>query len=207
MSSQSHAGRPARLALAFLVSLGLLAGGAAPASAVVANNQTLISVNPVLTGTLKVTKVRLEPKGAAKIGSAGIYYPVTNAKDMSEPFIGTLKHQGAFQLRLGTLTFGARHFVIKTGNRKPVTGVLLAEPVVNGVGTGVKVPFSRIEVTSTKKESDGSVTAKYKLIIDPKIAQTINETLKVDLIKPGDAWATGESHYTRPAKPTKPAAK
>lgn len=197
MLSQSHS-RPVRTVLAFPVVAALtLSLGAAPAAAVPAPNETVITVNPVVTAALQVAKIKVTPKGAAKSGSAGIYYPVTNATKMNDLFIGTLKHQGGFELKIGTLRVGFRNFIIKTSGKKtPITGVVDATPVINGMSSPFTMPMSTVKVTSVRK-TQAAIIAKYTLAIDPKIAQLVNDTLKVKLFTPGDPWATVETRIKR----------
>lgn len=196
-----HLSRPhtriARTTIAFLAAFTVTASwGASPAAAVPAPNETVITVDPLVNTALQVAKVKVTPTGAAKGGSAGIYYPVSNSNSMSDAFVGTLKHQGGFQIKLGNLRVGFRNFIVKTKAGKPVSGVLDAQPVVNGVGLGFTIPFSTVTVTSVVTKS-GVTTAKYKLAIDPRVAKLINDTLKVKIVTPGEPWGTVETRIKR----------
>lgn len=198
MLSQSHS-RPARIVLSFLAAIAVACSlGAAPAAAVPAPNETIINVNPLITTGLNLAKVKLTAKGAAHIGSAGIYYPVTNSTKMNDKFVGTLKHQGGFELKVGTLRIGFSNFVIKTIAKTPVAGVVDATPVINGFAMPFTIPMSTVTVTSVQRTSN-AVIAKYKLAIDPSIAKLINDTLKIKVLTPGDPWATVETRIARPA--------
>lgn len=197
MLSPSHP-RPVRTVLAFLAALALTFSlSAAPAAAVPAPNETVINVDPLITTGLNIAKIKITPKGAAKGGSAGLYYPVVNATKMSDAFTGTLKHQGGFELKFGTLRFGFTNFIIKTAATKPVSGVVDATPVINGIQLPFTLPMSTVTVTSVQKSS-GMIIAKYKLAINPMIAQMINQTLGIKVLTPGDPWATAETRIKRP---------
>ena len=196
-----HLSRPhvsvLRSLLAFVAAVALVfAWGASPAAAVPAPNETVITLDPLVATGLNVAKVKVTPKGAAKGGSAGIYYPVSNSRGMSDAFVGTLKHQGGFEIKLGNLRVGFRNFEVKTKNRKPVSGVLDAYPVVNGVNMPFSVPFSTVTLKSVQKKS-GVVIAKYDLAIDPRVAKLINDTLKVKIVTPGDPWGSAETRIKR----------
>ncbi|MBJ7472553.1 MAG: hypothetical protein JHD16_14700 [Solirubrobacteraceae bacterium] len=197
MLSLSHS-RPMRAALAFVAAgAASVSLGAAPAAAVPAPNESVVTLDPVVKTALDVAKIKIVPKGAAKGGSAGIYYPVVNSRGMSDKFIGTLKHQGGFEFKLGTLRVGARNFVVQTKNRTPVSGVMSATPVLNSMAMPFELPFSDVRVTSVQKTST-MIIAKYKLSADPAIAQLINDTLKVKLLTPGAPWASVETRIKRP---------
>lgn len=196
-----HLSRPhtavARTTLAFFAALALtFTWGAAPAAAVPAPNETVISLDPLVATALNVAKVKVTPKGAAKGGSAGIYYPVVNSRGVTDAFVGTTKHQGGFEIKLGTLRVGFRNFEIKTKKGSPVTGVLDAYPVINGINMPFSVPFSTVKVKSVQKKS-GYLIAKYDLAIDPRVAKLINDTLKIKLVTPGDPWGSAETRITR----------
>ncbi len=198
MLSPSHS-RLVRTVLAFFAALALsFSLGAAPAAAVPAPNQTVINVDPLITVGLNIAKVKVTPKGAATGGSAGLYYPVVNATKMSNAFTGTLKHQGGFELKVGTMRFGFSNFVIKTTATKPVSGVIDATPVINGLQMPFTIPMSTVTVTSVQQAS-GMTIAKYKLAINPAVAQLINQTLGIKVLTPGDPWATAETRIKRPA--------
>lgn len=187
----------ARTTLAFLAAIALVfTWGASPAAAVPASNETVISLDPLVATALNVAKVKVTPKGAAKGGSAGIYYPVTNSRSMSDLFVGTVKHQGGFEIKLGTLRIGFRNFEIKTKKGSPVTGVLDAYPVINGMNMPFSIPFSTVKVKSVTKKSD-VVIAKYDLAIDPNVAKLINDTLKIKIVTPGDPWGFAETRIKR----------
>jgi len=176
---------------------------AAPAAAVPAPNESIINVDPVITTALNVAKVKVTPKGAAHGGSAGLYYPVVNATKMNDAFVGTLKMQGGFELKVGTLRFGFSNFVVKTTAKAPISGVIDATPVINGIAMPFTLPMSTVSVTSVQK-SAGMVIAKYKLAINPQIASLINDTLGVRVLSPGAPWSTVETRIKRPVAPVAP---
>lgn len=186
-----------RTLLAFAAALALVfSWGASPAAAVPATNETVITLDPLVSTALSVAKVKVTPKGAAKGGSAGIYYPVVNARKVSDAFVGLTKHQGGFEIKLGNLRVGFRNFEVKTKAGKPVTGVLDAYPVVNGVNMPFSIPFSTVKVKSTQVRN-GVLIAKYDLAIDPRVAKLINDTLKVKIVTPGDPWGSAETRVKR----------
>ncbi len=195
-----------RVVLSFLAAFAVVfSAGASPAAAVPAPNETVINVNPLLTTALNVAKIKVTPKGAAKGGTAGLYYPVVNATKMNDKFVGTLKHQGGFELKLGAMRFGFKDFVIKTTAKSPVSGVIDATPVFNGMPLPFTMPMSTVTVTSVQKTST-LVIAKYKLAINPEIAKLINATLGVKILTPGDPWATAETRIkVTPPATTPPA--
>ena len=201
--SPTHS-RLARPFLAFLAALALtLTISAAPAAAVPAPNETVINVDPLITTGLNLAKVKVTPKGAAKGGSAGLYYPVVNATKMNDAFVGTLKHQGGFELKVGSMRFGFSNFVVKTTATTPVSGVIDATPVINGMAMPFTIPMSTVTVTSVTKSS-GLIIAKYKLAFNPQIAQMVNDFLKIKVLTPGAAWSTVETRIKRPVVATTP---
>ncbi len=200
--SRTHSAA-ARIAVTFLAAVAVVFSlGASPAAAVPAPNETVINVNPLITTALGVAKVKVTPKGAAKGGTAGLYYPVVNATKMTDKFVGTLKHQGGFELKVGALRFGFSNFVIKTTAKTPVSGVIDATPVINGMAMPFTMPMSTVTVTSVQKTATATIV-KYRLAIDPNIAKLINSTLGVKILTPGDPWATAETRIkvTAPAAP------
>lgn len=203
--SQSHS-RLARTVLASVAAFALaLSVSAAPAAAVPAPNETVINVDPLITTGLNLAKVKVTPKGAAKGGSAGLYYSVVNAAKMSDAFVGTLKHQGGFELKVGTMRFGFSNFVVKTTATKPVSGVIDATPVINGMALPFTIPMSTVTVTSVT-QSSGMTIAKYKLAFNPQIAQLVNDFLKIKVLTPGAPWSTVETRIKRPVAVSAPVA-
>jgi hypothetical protein len=167
------------------------------AAAVPGPNQTVLTLDPVIVGALKVAKVKVVPVGAASVGSAGFYFPVINS-NVNDLFVGTTKHQGGFELRVDKLRFGFRNIQVKTKKGDPATGTVTAEPIVLGFGIGFQLPLGNISVESVKLRSPG-VIAKYPLRLDKNIAKILNGALGIKVLTPGAKWATIETRIARDA--------
>ncbi len=185
------------LLAALIAVCGSLALQPAAASATPAPNQTQLSLDPVLIAGLKVAGVKLRPLGPATIGSGGLYFPV-GRQNMTSAFTGTARHTGGFELIVGDLRIGFRNFIITTKPGAPANGTLSGEPVLNGRAIGLQFPISRIVVGSALLNQN-LLIGKTKLEIDRNIVGIINKTLGIQVIKPGQPWATTETRL--PAVP------
>lgn len=178
--------------LAALVAVcGSLALRPAVAGAAPAPNQTQLTLDPLLIAGLKVAGVKLRPLAPATIGSGGVYFPV-GRQNMNSSFIGTARHTGGFELLVGDLRIGFRNFIITTKAGSPGTGTLSGEPVINGRAIALQFPISKITIGSALL-NQGLLIGKTKLEIDRNIVAIINKTLKTQIIKPGQPWATTET--------------
>jgi hypothetical protein len=180
------------LLLAALVAVcGSLALRPAAAGAAPAPSQTQLTLDPLLIAGLKVAGVKLRPLGPATIGSGGLYFPV-GRQNMNAQFLGTARHTGGFELLVGDLRIGFRNFIITTKAGSPATGTLSGEPVINGRAVALQFPISKIVVGSALLNQN-LLIGRTKLEIDRNIVSIINKTLKIQVIKPGQSWATTET--------------
>jgi hypothetical protein len=181
----------AMLLASLLAVCGSLAIRPALAGAAPAPNQTQLTLDPLLVAGLKVSGVKIRPLGPATLGSGGFYFPV-GRQNMSSAFVGTARHSGGFELLLGDLRIGFRNFIITTKAGAPATGTLSGEPVINGHAVALQFPLSKVTVSSALLNQN-LLVGKTKLEIDRSIVDIINDTLKVQVIKPGQPWATTET--------------
>jgi hypothetical protein len=202
--------RPAQLLLVVVAALVLgLVGRPALAGATPAPNQTQLTLDPLVFAGLKVADVKLGAKGSAAVAGGGnLYFPVVNANNVTDAFVGTVKHQGGFEFKIAkTIKIGFRNLTLKTKATSPVTGQLTAEPVVQGFGLGFQIPVSSVTLDSVVIKG-GLQIAKYRLRLDPTFTTLINKSLGLTLIKPSQPWGTVETRlpHTAAVTPTTPVA-
>ncbi len=181
----------AMLLAALVAVCGSLAIKPAAAGAAPAPNQTQLALDPVLIAGLKVAGVKLRPLAPATIGSGGLYFPV-GRQNMTSAFTGTARHTGGFELIVGDLRVGFRNFIIQTRPGSPANGTLSGEPVINGRAIALQFPISKIVVGSALLNQN-LLIGRTKLEIDRNIVGIINKTLGIQVIKPGQPWATTET--------------
>ena len=202
ISVLSRSMSPIRAVALLLAAFVAVSFAPAAASAAPAPNQTQLTLDPLLSIGLKTAGVKLTPIAPATIGSGGLYFPV-GRQNASSKFVGTVRHTGGFQLQVGKLRIGFRNPTIVTKAGSPATGTLSAEPIINGSVIALQFPISTVTVNSALI-SGGLLIGKTKLAIDPNITNVINKALGVQLIKPGQPWATTETRLpvATPAAPT-----